>query len=322
MMNQTNPNILLITGEGGLGDRSFNDAGFAGARRAMKELNVGVDLVELHEIGDLTEDTYASAAAMKKYSLIVGLGFYQDTIANATAKKFPDQKFILIDAKSSEPNVRGILFKEEENAFLAGILAAYQIKQLNLQGLVKNKMIGVLLGMDAPHLTRYAFSYEAGAKTIDPEIEILVDVVGSFIDREKAKQLAISQIGKGASVIFQVAGASGLGVFDAVSEKGGYAIGEGQNQNALHPEFIIASTYKHMDLAVFESIKFAINNEFVGGNHFYGFKDNYLEVSLDGSNVEFSEEAKQALTSYRQKFVDEAIKTPLTESDLKIYLQS
>lgn len=230
-MSQPKGNVLLITGEGGLGDRSFNDAGFAGVRRSLKELGINIDLVELNEIG-------------------------------------------------------------------------------------------IVLGMDAPHLTRYAFSYEAGARTIDSDITVLVDIVGSFIDREKGKKIALSQIDHGVDIIYQVAGASGLGVFDAVGKKGIYAIGEGLNQNHLHPEFIVASTYKHMDIAVFEAIKAAIKGEFVGGNYFYGFKEKFLEVSLDGSQVSLSEEAKQAMITYGQKLISGEIKPPLTQTNLFEYLNT
>lgn len=321
-MEQHKANVLLVTGEGGLGDRSFNDAGFAGARRSLKELGINLDVVELNEIGDLAEDTYISAASMNKYSLIIGLGFYQGEILNPTAKMFPQQKFLLIDAPSTEPNVRGILFREEENAFLAGILAAYTTQQQNLTGINNGKKIGIILGMDAPHLTRYAFSYEAGAKTIDSAINVFVDIVGSFINRNKAKEMALAQIDKGVDIIYQVAGASGLGIFEAVVEKGVYAIGEGLNQNHLHPEFIIASTYKHMDLVVFETIKSAVENKFVGGNYSYGFKEAFLEVTLAGSKVPLQEKAKRALTIYKQKLINGESKAPLTQNKLHEYLRA
>ncbi len=321
-MNQSKANVLLMTGEGGLGDRSFNDAGFAGARRALEELGIKIDLVELSEIGDLTEDTYISAASANKYSLIIGLGFYQDKILNATAKKFPKQKFLLIDAASSEPNVKGVLFREEENAFLAGILAAYTTQQKNLRGINNNNKIGIVLGMDAPHLTRYACSYEAGAKTVSPNIEVVTDIVGTFLNREKGKQLALSQIDKGVDIIYQVAGGSGLGVFDAADEKGIYAIGEGLNQNHLYPEFIIASTYKYIDVAVFEAIKSATKNEFIGGNSSYGFKEGYLEVSFDESEVQLPEEAKQTMATYKQKLIDGEVKAPLDQNSLLEYLKT
>ncbi|OGT22141.1 MAG: hypothetical protein A3C55_02055 [Gammaproteobacteria bacterium RIFCSPHIGHO2_02_FULL_42_13] len=320
-MTQPEAKVLLITGEGGLGDRSFNDAGFAGVRRALKELGVGIDLVELNEIGDLTEDTYTSAAAMKKYTLIIGLGFYQDKILNSTARKFPDQNFMLIDAASTEPNVKGVLFREEENAFLAGILAAHVTQQPSLKGINKDKTIGIILGMDAPHLTRYAFSYEAGAKTVANDVNVLVDIVGNFLDRDRGKQIALSQINKGADIIYQVAGGAGLGILDAVGKKEIYAIGEGLNQNHLHPKFIVASTYKHMDLAVFEAIKSAMKGEFVGGNYSYGFKEGSLEVSLEGSEVSLSDEAKRALLTYKQRLIEGRTKAPLTRANLHEYLK-
>jgi basic membrane protein A len=119
------------------------------------------------------------------------------------------------------------LFREEENAFLAGVVGAYLTQQTDLPGINPDKTLGIVLGIDVPHVRRYAVSYEAGAKTIDPEMNVLVGVVGDFSDQAKAKELSIAQIEQGADVVYQVAGGAGLGVFNAAEEKGVYAIGEG-----------------------------------------------------------------------------------------------
>ena len=311
-MNQST-NVLFITGVGGLGDYGYNDEGFAGVQRAIKELGVKLDIVELNKIADLSETIYLSGAAKKKYAVIVALGFYQGDAANAAAKKISDQKMIIIDALSSEPNVKGVLFREEENAFLAGMLAAH---------VTQGKVIGIILGVDAPHVNRYAFAYEAGARTVHYDVKVLVDTVGDFRDRERGKQLSLSQINRGADVIYQVAGRAGLGVFDAAEEKEIYAIGEGLNQNKLRPEFIIASTYKRMDLAIFEAIHDALENTFTGGNFSYGFDNNYLEFSLEDSLVPIAEKVKRDLLKYRQKLARNEIKAPTNQQELIGYFKT
>ncbi|MCJ7533771.1 MAG: BMP family ABC transporter substrate-binding protein [Anaerolineales bacterium] len=311
--------VLLITGTGGLGDQGYNDSGYAGAQRAVEELGVKLDLVEPREIAEL-EPQYRSAAASGEYVIIVGLGFYQGDVANLVAQEFPDQKFTVIDSASTQPNVQGVLFREQENAFVAGILSAYVTKQTDLPGINPEKILGIVLGIDVPHVRRYAISYEAGAKTIDRDMKILVGVVGDFQDQAKAKELSLAQIDQGADIVYQVAGGAGLGVFDAAGEKKVYAIGEGLNQNPLHPDLIFASTYKRMDVAVFEAIKAALEGTWKGGDSVFGFSEDYLVVSLEGSNVPVSEEAKQALESYQGKLVSGEIVAPFSQEDLDAYL--
>jgi basic membrane protein A len=313
--------VLLITGTGGLGDEGFNDAGYEGAQRAVEDFGIELDLVEPQEMAEF-EPQYRSAASSGEYLLIVGLGFAQEDAANRIAEEFPEQNIATIDSASGQPNVQGVLFREQENAFLAGILAAHVTQQTELEGINEDKVIGIVLGIDAPHVRRYAVSYEAGAKTVDPEMEVLVGVVGDFQDQAKAKELSLAQIDQGADIIYQVAGGAGLGVFTAAEEQGVYAIGEGLNQNPLHPEFIVASTYKRMGDAVYDAIEAALNGEFVGGDQLYGFSEGYLIVDLEGSEVPVSDEALAALEEYEAKLASGEIVAPFDEADLEEYLSS
>src|SRR3972149_3744004 len=311
--------VLLITGVGGLGDQGFNDAGNLGATRAVDELGITLDVVEPTESAEF-EPQYRAAASSGEYVLIVGLGFEQAQPANLVAKEFPDQGIALIDSASEQPNVQGVLFREEENAFLAGIVAAYLTQQTDLPGINPDKVLGIVLGIDVPHVRRYAISYEAGARTIDAEMSVVVGVVGDFSDHAKAKGLSLAQIEQGADIVYQVAGGAGLGGFNAAEEKGVYAIGEGLKQNRLHPTFIVASTYKRMDNAVFNAIKTAVEGSFEGGNFVYGFSEGYLVVDLDGSEVPLSAEGQAALQEYQGKLAGGEITAPFSQEDLDSYL--
>jgi basic membrane protein A len=311
--------VLLITGVGGLGDQGFNDAGYAGAQQAINDLGIKLDLIEPTDGSELESD-YSSAAATGEYALIVGLGFEQADAANRVAQDFPNQKFTITDSSSTQPNVQGVVYREKENAFLAGVLAANVTTQTDLPGINPDKKLGIVLGADAPSVRLYAYAYQAGAQTIDRDMQVLVGVVGNFTDAAKGKELSLAQIDQGADIVYQVAGGAGLGVFDAASQAGVYAIGEGANQNPLHPDFIIASTYKRMDTSVFNAIKSALDGTWQGGNIAYGFSDGYLAVDLSGSNVAVSDAAKQAVETYKQKIISGEIVPPTTQEELDAYL--
>ena len=66
--------------------------------------------------------------------------------------------------------------------------------------------------------------------SINPNIKIIDNYVGvtdsAWNNPGKGKELALSQIGQGADVIFTAAGNSGLGAFDAVEQYGKNANGE------------------------------------------------------------------------------------------------
>ncbi len=82
--------------------------------------------------------------------------------------------------------------------------------------------------MEIPVLYKFEAGYRFGVKWAedyykqktgkDVNIDVLYQYTGSFNDAAKGKAAAQAQLQQGAWVIYQVAGGTGLGVFDAVKE--------------------------------------------------------------------------------------------------------
>jgi basic membrane protein A len=85
-------------------------------------------------------------------------------------------------------------------------------------------------------------------------------------------------------VIFTAAGASNSGVFDAAEEKKKLAIGCDSNQDHIKPGFILTSMLKRVDIAVFDAIKEASQNQFKAGIIRYGLKEKGIDYSIDQYN--------------------------------------
>ncbi len=284
--------IAIVYDVGGRGDLSFNDMAYLGASKAAKDFNL--DLVELQSN---SEDDYyknlETLAKQKKYKIIIAVGFMMTDAVKAVAKKYPDQKFAIIDGYIPDmPNVMSILFKENEGSALAGALA----------GLIaandgKDK-VGIVLGMEIPVLYKFEAGYRFGVKWAedyykkktgkDVNIDVLYQYTGSFNDAAKGKAAAQAQLQQGAWVIYQVAGGTGLGVFDAVKEvldaqgkKMGppFAIGVDSAQDWIKPGVIIASMMKRVDVGVYNAVKAAVQGTFKGGIVELGLKDNGVGLS-------------------------------------------
>src|SRR6185436_5542485 len=135
--------------------------------------------------------------AQKKFDLIVAVGVGQQEATKKVAAKFPDTKFAIVDAEVALPNVRSLLFQEHEGSYLVGALAALTSK---------TGKIGFIGGMDIPLIRRFEMGYKAGAKKINPKIQVLANYVGVSSDAwnnpPKGKELAVSQYDAGADVIF------------------------------------------------------------------------------------------------------------------------
>lgn len=286
-----NLKVGLVLDKGGKDDKSFNTAAFEGASLAEKNLKIELKYVEATDINAI--ENLHRQFAQKKYDLIIGVGFAQASAVKKIATQFPQIKFAVIDGEVTAPNVRSLMFEEHQGSFVVGAIAAMKSKS--------NK-IGFIGGMDIPLIRRFALGYQAGAKYINPKIEVIESFIGvtgeAWNNPAKAKELALAQISSGAEVIFVAAGASGSGAFDAVEEKKKLAIGVDSNQNWIKPGFILTSMQKRVDQAVYRAIEDTQNSKFTAGIIRYGLPDKGIDYSVDQHN-------EKLLTSEIRKKADE-----------------
>ncbi|TIX36627.1 MAG: BMP family ABC transporter substrate-binding protein, partial [Mesorhizobium sp.] len=71
------------------------------------------------------------------------------------AVEFPETKFAIIDMVVDKPNVRSVVYKEQEGSYLVGVMAAMASK---------TKKVGFIGGMDIPLIRRFGCGYVGGAK--------------------------------------------------------------------------------------------------------------------------------------------------------------
>jgi basic membrane protein A and related proteins len=212
--------------------------------------------------------------ARQGYDLVVSVGFAQADAVATVAKHFPKTHFAIIDVDATSlagkpQNVLGLLFREQEVGYLAGYLAGLVEKQKP-----GPDVIGSVGGMKEPPVDRFIAGYQAGAKKADPGIKLLNGYSHDWVALDKCKEVALGQIGSGSTIEFQVAGGCGLGTLDAAKEKHVWGIGVDADQSFLGPHVLTSAT-KHVDQAVFLTIKDVIAGKFRGGrNTIFGLKDN------------------------------------------------
>jgi basic membrane protein A len=297
--------VGIVFDIGGKDDRSFNAAANVGMLRAKKDLPIVLRDVEP---GDPTSIEPAMRAfAQYGYNLITGVGFAQEPVIKLVAKDYPQLHFVLIDSFVDLPNVASLLFKEHEGSFLVGMIAAYK----NQTG-----TIGFIGGMDIPLIHKFATGYEEGARYVNPKIRILKNYVGitdtAWNNPGKGRELANSQYEQGADVIFQAAGNSGLGVFDAAESYKKFAIGVDSNQNWIKPGFVLTSMLKRIENAVYSIVKEEVEGNFKGGMHVYGLDNDGIGYALDEYNkhlipdsvIEKVEQARRDIIAGKIKVTD------------------
>jgi basic membrane protein A len=244
--------IGLVTDIGGLNDRSFNALAYKGLKRAKAELGADIRVVTSTKNSDYVPNL--SSLARQKYDLIVANGFLMAAATEKVAKAFPNVQFAIIDysqaaLKSKPKNVHGLLFKEQEAGYLVGYMAGLYAKKKG-----GKQVIGSVGGQNIDPVNHYIAGYQAGAKKANPAVQTLNGYSNQFVDPAKCKEIALNQIGAGATVVFPVAGGCGLGALDAAKEKGVQGIGVDADQAYIGPQ-VMTSALKRVDNAVFESAK-------------------------------------------------------------------
>ncbi|KQT83038.1 BMP family ABC transporter substrate-binding protein [Aurantimonas sp. Leaf443] len=262
---------------GGKFDKSFNEAAYNGAEKYKAE--TGVAYREFEIVNDTQREQALRRFARDGASPIISVGFSQAAALEAVAKEFPDTKFAIIDAVVEAPNVRSILFKEEEGSYLVGLLAGMKSQ---------TGKVGFIGGMDIPLISKFGCGYRGGVKAARADAEVLWNMTGTtgaaWNDPVRGGELAKSQMDQGADVIFHAAGGTGIGVLQAAADAGKFGIGVDSNQNMLHPGHVLTSMVKRVDNAVYATFADAAKGSWTAGTQMLGLKEDGVAYALDDDN--------------------------------------
>lgn len=258
--------VGIVLSTGGLGDKSFNDSAYRGLEKAKKDFGIQFKYVE--PASPAEDEEYLREYAEAGYDLVIATGFQMTESAKVVASDYPKTKFLMIDDNVNLPNVKSLMFKEEEGSFLVGVIAGL---------MTKNNAVGFVGGLENPMIKKFEYGYKQGAQYVNPKVKFFaVYTTGSnpFNDPVRGKENAISEINQGADVIYHAAGGTGAGVIAAAKEKGVFAIGVDSNQDDVAPGTVLTSMLKNVDVGVYETIRDLKENKFKPGLVVLGAKEN------------------------------------------------
>lgn len=292
----------VIYDMGGKFDKSFNQSASDGAAKFKKD--TGIEVREFEITNAAQREQAMTRFAQRGTSVIVAIGFSQASAVEAVAKKFPNVKFAIVDGFVDLPNVQSINFREQESSFLCGMAAALASK---------TGKVGFVGGMDIPLIRKFAVGYAEGAKYVNPQVEVFQNMTGTtptaWNDPTKGGELAKSQIGRGADVIFHAAGNTGTGVMQAAKDAGKLSIGCDSNQNYLHPGSVLTSAVKRVDNAVYKTIADAKAGTWKGGPIQLGLTEQGVDYSLDEHNRKLiTPEMEQKLNAAKADIISGKLK--------------
>lgn len=300
------PLKVALVVAGGLGDRSFYDTSNEGLELVKEKFGVEGKVLECKNDVGLLTDQLIQGSSISDVIVVVGFEFYD--VIQEVAKEFPDKKYIYIDnIVEGIDNITCIDYMENEGSFLAGALAAMTSE---------TGKIGMVGGMDIPVVRNFQVGYEAGAKFANPDISVETIFAGDFEDPAKGKESALALYSKGVDIIFQVAGKTGEGVFEAAKDVQKYAIGVDSDQRFINPDAIVASMIKGVSLSIYESIERIEAGTFESGKIYtYGAKENGVGISYGSDDMKqiVTEETKKQIDEIAQKIMSGELEVPVAE---------
>ena len=266
----------IIYDLGGKFDKSFNEAAFNGAEKFKTE--TGIEYRDFEIQNDAQREQALRKFAEDGNNPIVMAGFSWATALEKVAVDFPDTKFAIIDMVVDKPNVRSVVFKENEGSYVVGVLAAMASK---------TKKVGFVGGMDIPLIRKFGCGYVGGAKAAgatDVIQNMTGDTPAAWNDPTKGGEIAKAQIDQGADVVYAAAGGTGVGVLQAAADAGKLGIGVDSNQNGLQPGKVLTSMMKRVDVAVYSAFDGRQERQVHGRHQPLGLKEGGVDYAMDDNN--------------------------------------
>jgi basic membrane protein A len=208
--------VGLVTDGGRIDDGSLNQSIYAGLQRAAAAFDLTVSFIETVQPDDWERNiaTFGDAS----YDVIFTVGPLMAELTQNLAERYPASRFIAVNAgfENAPANLQGILFREDQAGFLAGVLAGQ---------LSASQTVGVVTGTETPAVLRYRHGFASGVASVCPACEVIAVAIDRAADQTRGRTAALRQIAEGADIIFGVGGPTGAGALLSAAQDGVWAIG-------------------------------------------------------------------------------------------------
>ncbi|CCQ98068.1 conserved exported hypothetical protein [[Clostridium] ultunense Esp] len=290
--------FAVLFGTGGLGDNGYNDEVYKGCEMAVEQLDASFDYCEPKDVAEF-ETQLRSYADSGEYDVIIAISTEQVDALKMVAEEYQDQKFCMLDTiVEGYDNIHSISAAYPDQHFLSGMLAGLATQDERFPLSNPENVLGFCIAMDTPTSRGQAAGFIAGAKYVNPDVEILTNYIGAYNDPATAKELALMMYERGADIVSANAGSSTQGVFYAAEEKDRYVIGT--SLAMADPDHSLCTSLKKVWLFVVQEIESLQNGTWEPGNTVMGIPEGVCNYDIEGLNVEIPEDIVAILDEARE----------------------
>jgi len=309
----------IVTDISGVNDQSFNQSAWTGLQRLHDSTGARINYLESDTDADIGPNLDRLLDEDK--DILWAISFMAADAIASEAMTHPDQMYGIIDFNFGDDildNVVAVMFRDNENSFLAGYMAAKHSETGN---------IGFIGGGEIPIIEGFEAGFEAGAHYAAAkhgfDIEVQVQYIGNFFDATAARSIALVMFTGGADVAFAAAGGAGQGLIDAAIEMDRYVIGVDMDQRHLAPNHMIASTLKLVGDVMYDICMRMIAGENVGGQNVdVGIAEGGVGITpFDSSTAQLVDRAVfDSTMEVSEQIAEGSINVPSNRVELQAFL--
>ncbi len=289
---------------GSIGDGAWNESGYNALVKAKEDLGIEFSFQESVPVAESGE--VMRNFAYEGYDLIIAHDFNYNDIVSEVAPEFPDVLFtVSYGYQSTEDNIAAITSSGWHASYMAGVLAA---------AVSETEIVGVLSATDSFMGKRMRTGFVNGAKSVNPDIEVLEAFTGSWDDVVKGKELVNGMIQQGIDVILSNSGNVNFGVIETAKEAGIMAIGAPSDLSSVAPDTVIASAVTPSGIYVDYGIRQLAEDNFDGGVYVLGIKEGAEDLIWNPAfEAEFSAEVIDTVNAAKLQLSNGEIEEPVVE---------
>lgn len=306
--------MAMISSE--LGSEEFNVRAYDAMVAASEEY--GFDCIVIECTDTTAWEENIMAVSQEGYDLVVGVGWNSSEAIAKAADQFPDTRYAVIDTVCENDKVTSITFREEEGAYVEGVMLATAFPD--------DEVYGYVCSYQTQATYKYRYGYEQGIKSVNPDAEMIYNYVNSYNDTSMVYEYAVQQQAAGCNVVIGgVSSAANNGIYQAcleLGEKGTpiYTTGLSVDQTTEDNPYILGGLLKNTGACMTTIIENYINGTLEPGEMAGGLKEGMFGVvfaTTDGGNYRneeiFTDEVIQAGKDAAEKIISGEITITVPE---------
>jgi basic membrane protein A len=291
-------------------DYGWNQQGVEGAEQVANDLGIEVEVADnagYEDISPILRELSTTGGA----EFVIAQASGYNTTAPEVAAQTGVPELVWDNPEANEPGVSANAgTASQEGAYLAGVLAA---------NTTKSGTLGIVISADDTNWNKQAGGFVAGARSVDPKVEIKLAQIGQagYADTAGGKRVTEAVIADGADIVFGMGDGSSFGMLQAVEGADGVSfidvIGD---KTSIDDQGVLLSSVLWSFDGLYEDAIADIGDGTFG-------EEGY-ELDLENGGISLlrtdliDDETWSEIEDIKQQIIDGEIKVPLTEDKSKV----